>query len=53
MRWSDSVEKDLRNLDMVNWKTKAQDRDGEKVYRAGQVPQRDIFKFVLPTNDNL
>jgi hypothetical protein len=27
MRWMDSVE-DLRNLGVVNWKTKAQERDG-------------------------
>jgi hypothetical protein len=27
-RWMDGVEKDLRNLGMVNWKTKAQERDG-------------------------
>jgi hypothetical protein len=28
MRWTDGVEKNLRNLDLVNWKTKAQERDG-------------------------
>jgi hypothetical protein len=28
MRWMDGVEKDLRNLGVVNWKTKAQERDG-------------------------
>jgi hypothetical protein len=28
MRWMDGVEKDLRNLSVVNWKTKAQERDG-------------------------
>jgi hypothetical protein len=28
MRWMDGVEKDLRNLGVVNWKTKAQDRHG-------------------------
>jgi hypothetical protein len=28
MRWMNSVEKDLRILDVVNWKTKAQERDG-------------------------
>jgi hypothetical protein len=27
MRWVDGVEKDLRNLGVVNWKTKAQERD--------------------------
>jgi hypothetical protein len=28
MRWKDGVEKDLRNLSVVNWKTKAQEQDG-------------------------
>jgi hypothetical protein len=28
MRWMDGVETDLRNLGVVNWKTKAQERDG-------------------------
>jgi hypothetical protein len=28
MRWMDGVEKDLRNLGVVKWKTRAQDRDG-------------------------
>jgi hypothetical protein len=28
MRYVDGVEKDLRNLGVVNWKTKAQERDG-------------------------
>jgi hypothetical protein len=28
MRWMDGVEKDLRNLGVVNWKIKAQERDG-------------------------
>jgi hypothetical protein len=28
MRCMDGVEKDSRNLDVVNWKTKAQERDG-------------------------
>jgi hypothetical protein len=28
MRWMDGVEKDMRNLDMVNWRAKAQERDG-------------------------
>jgi hypothetical protein len=28
MRWTDGLEKNLRNLDMVNWKTKAQERGG-------------------------
>jgi hypothetical protein len=28
MRWMDSVEKDMRNLGVVNWKTKAQERNG-------------------------
>jgi hypothetical protein len=28
MRWMDSVEKDLGNLGVVNWKTKAQEQDG-------------------------
>jgi hypothetical protein len=27
MRWMDGMEKDLRNLDVVNWKTNAQERD--------------------------
>jgi hypothetical protein len=27
MRWTDGVDKDLRNLGVVNWKTKAQERD--------------------------
>jgi hypothetical protein len=28
MRWTDGVEKDLRNLGMINWKTKAGEREG-------------------------
>jgi hypothetical protein len=28
MRWMNGVEKDLSNLDVVNWKIKAQERDG-------------------------
>jgi hypothetical protein len=28
MRWMDGVEKDLRNLGVVNWKAKAQVGDG-------------------------
>jgi hypothetical protein len=28
MRWMDGVEKVFRNLGVVNWKTKAQERDG-------------------------
>jgi hypothetical protein len=28
IRWMDGVEKDTRNLGVVNWKTKAQERDG-------------------------
>jgi hypothetical protein len=28
IRWMEGVEKDLRNLGVVNWKTKAQERDG-------------------------
>jgi hypothetical protein len=28
MRWMDGVETDLRNLGVVNWRTKAQERDG-------------------------
>jgi hypothetical protein len=28
MRWMDGVEKVLRNLGVVNWKRKAQERDG-------------------------
>jgi hypothetical protein len=28
VRWMDDVEKDLRSLSVVNWKTKAQERDG-------------------------
>jgi hypothetical protein len=28
MRWIDGVEKDLRNVSVVNWKTKAPERDG-------------------------
>jgi hypothetical protein len=28
MRWMDGVEKDLMNLDVVNWKAKAEERDG-------------------------
>jgi hypothetical protein len=27
MRWTDDVEKDLRNLGVVDWKRKAQERD--------------------------
>jgi hypothetical protein len=26
--WMDGVERDLRNLDVVNWKTKAQEQNG-------------------------
>jgi hypothetical protein len=28
MEWMDGVEKDLRNLGVVNWKTKAEEWDG-------------------------
>jgi hypothetical protein len=28
MRWMDGVEKDLKNLGVVNWRAKTQDRDG-------------------------
>jgi hypothetical protein len=28
MRWMDDVKKDLRNLDVVNWRAKTQERDG-------------------------
>jgi hypothetical protein len=28
MRWMYGVEKGLRNLNVVNWRTKAQERDG-------------------------
>jgi hypothetical protein len=28
MRWMDGVEEDLRNLGVVNWKTKAREQDG-------------------------
>jgi hypothetical protein len=28
MRWMDGVEKVLRNLGVVNWRAKAQERDG-------------------------
>jgi hypothetical protein len=28
MRWMDGVEKDLRNLGVVNWRVKAQERHG-------------------------
>jgi hypothetical protein len=28
MRWMDGAEKDLRNLGAVNWRAKAQGRDG-------------------------
>jgi hypothetical protein len=28
MRWIDGVEKDLRSSGVVNWKAKAQERDG-------------------------
>jgi hypothetical protein len=39
MRRMDGVEKDLRNLGVVNWKTKAQEREGwreflEKLFRS-------------------
>jgi hypothetical protein len=32
MRWMGGVEKDLRNLGVVNWKTKAQERDGRRMF---------------------
>jgi hypothetical protein len=32
MRWMDGVEKDSRNLDVVNWKTKTQERDGRRKF---------------------
>jgi hypothetical protein len=28
MRWTDGVEEELRSLGVVNWKAKAQERDG-------------------------
>jgi hypothetical protein len=28
MKWTDGVEKDLRNLGVVNWTAKVQERDG-------------------------
>jgi hypothetical protein len=28
MRWMNGVEKDMRNLGVVNWRAKAQERDG-------------------------
>jgi hypothetical protein len=28
IKWMDGVEKDLRNLDVGNWRAKAQERDG-------------------------
>jgi hypothetical protein len=32
LRWMDGVERDLRNLGVVNWKTKAQERDGRRMF---------------------
>jgi hypothetical protein len=47
MRWLDDVEKDLRNLRGVNWKTKVQAEGWlEKVFRAGQDPQRAAVSII-------
>jgi hypothetical protein len=32
MRWMDGVEKDLRKLDVVNWRAKAQETDGRRKF---------------------
>jgi hypothetical protein len=36
MRWMDGVEKDLRNLGLVNWKTKSQEQ--AKIHKGFVVP---------------
>jgi hypothetical protein len=42
------VEKDLRDMGLVNWKTKAQERDGwRKYFRAGQDPQRFVVPVIM------
>jgi hypothetical protein len=48
IRWIDGVEKDLRDLVAVNWKTKAQERDGWRKYiKAGQHPQRFVVPIIM------
>jgi hypothetical protein len=38
MRWMDGVKKVLRNLGVVIWKTKAQERDGwRKIFEQGKI----------------
>jgi hypothetical protein len=44
MRWMDGVEKDLRNLGVVNWRAKAQETDG---WRKFQDPQRVVVSIII------
>jgi hypothetical protein len=48
MSWMDGVEKDLRNLGVVNWITRAQGLDGwSKFLRADQDPQRVVVRIII------
>jgi hypothetical protein len=40
MRWMDIVEKDLRNLGVINWMA------GE-IFRAGQAPERVVVPIII------
>jgi hypothetical protein len=44
MRWMGGVEKDLRNLGGVNWKTGTRAGWLEKVFRAGHGPERLVVQ---------
>jgi hypothetical protein len=46
MRWMDGVE-DLRNLDVVNWKPKAQKRDGWRTF----LQQTKTHKYCSANNN--
>jgi hypothetical protein len=48
MRWMDGVEKDLRNLCVVNWKTKAQERNGWRKFSE----QAKTHKGLSANNNN-
>jgi hypothetical protein len=47
------VEKDLRNLGVVNWKTEARAGWLEKVFRTGQDPQRIVVPIIIITTTTI
>jgi hypothetical protein len=48
MRWMDCVEKDLRDLGVIKWKTRAHKRDSwRKFFRASQDTQRAVVPIIL------